>query len=190
MRPVFFMILFLVSGSFFSMKTEEEVITWSKDKKLTWADYRGKPQKRFAAASTVYSLGRKVLKEDKGALVARISAYFYCNDSWKKDDWISDEVLSHEQKHFDIVELFARKIRKQVSGMTVKNFDDATAKVDSVYQVFNKEMDAYQDKYDDETNGSMNGHQQRKWEKKIEKELESLDKYENIIVPLKTSGSR
>src|SRR5438552_4474997 len=93
---------------------DDEIIVWNKNRQLTWNDYKGKPQKRFAAASTVYSMGRKVLKEKDGTVAARIQAYFYCNDSWKKSDWINDEVLKHEQKHFDIVELFSRKIRKQV----------------------------------------------------------------------------
>lgn len=161
-----------------------EVISWSQRNKLTWSDYKGKPQKRFAAASTVYSLGRHVFAED-GKVKANIEAYFYCKDSWKKDDWINDEVLAHEQKHFDIVELYARRFRKQISGMVFLGLKDAEKKVEAVYQILNKEMDVYQDKYDDETDGSMNGAGQRKWNDKIDAEIRSLDAYSVPLVTLK-----
>src|SRR5436190_457537 len=109
-----YLILFVTILFCFSFYKEDEVISWSKDRKLTWADYKGKPQRRFAAASTVYSLGRKVIMQSNGTTAAQINAYFYCDDSWKKESWINESVLAHEQKHFDIVELFARKIRKKL----------------------------------------------------------------------------
>ena len=183
MRKILFILTGLILLSAFSFYEDDEVIIWNKDRKLTWNDYRGKPQKRFAAASTVYSLGRKVLLKDEKAF-ARIQAYFYCKDSWKKEEWINQSVLDHEQKHFDIVELYCRKMRKQITGMTFKNFDEATGKVDSLYEAYNKEMDKFQDKYDDETDGSMNGDGQRKWNKKIDDEIAALEAYQSIFIPL------
>jgi hypothetical protein len=179
-----YLILFITIVFCFSFTDDDNIIIWNKDRKLTWDDYKGKPKKRFAAASTVYSLSRKVLLHD-GKITARICAYFYCDDSWKKDDWINQSVLDHEQKHFDIVELFCRRIRKQITKMTFNDFKDAEIKVDSLYQIYNKEMDIFQDKYDDETDGSMNGDAQRKWEKKIENEIASLEAYNQIFITLK-----
>ncbi|MGZ3864114.1 MAG: DUF922 domain-containing protein [Bacteroidia bacterium] len=177
-------LILLIAFSLSFTEEDNDVIVWNKDRKLTWNDYRGKPQRRFAAASTVYSLGRKVLMKDNEPY-ARIQAYFYCNDSWKKEEWISESVLRHEQKHFDIVELYCRKIRKQITEMTFRDFKDAEIKVDSLYEIANKEMDHYQDKYDDETNGSMDAEGQQRWIKKIDSELQSLNKYEDIFVQLK-----
>ena len=185
MRKIFFILIGLILFSAFSFcKGDDDVIVWSKGRKLTWDDYKGKPKPRFAAASTVYSLGRKVLLQG-GKTIARIQAYFYCNDSWKKEDWINQSVLDHEQKHFDIVELFCRRMRKQITGMTFKNFKDAVSKVDSLYETHNKEMDKFQDKYDIETDGSMNGDAQRKWNKKIDDEINELKAYEEIFISLK-----
>jgi hypothetical protein len=163
---------------------KEDVITWKADRKLTWEDYRGKPQKRFAAASTVYSLGRYVYARD-GKVYALVEAYFYCKDSWKKVDWINDEVLAHEQKHFDLVELFARRMRKQLTGMVFTGLKDAAKKVEALYKLTDKELDAWQDKYDDESDGSMNGEGQRKWNRKIEAELQDLSNYQEPVVELK-----
>ncbi len=183
MRTVFCTIAALIFCAGFIL-IQEDVITWNKDRKLNWNDYRGKPQKRFAAASTVYSLGR-VVYEEKGEVKAKIEAFFYCKDSWKKDEWINDEVLAHEQKHFDIVELFARRFRKQISGMTFSGQKDAAEKVESVYNILSKEMDNYQNKYDDESDGSMNGDGQRKWNKKISDEMDNLNEYASTTVILK-----
>ena len=180
-----YLILFITTLFCLSFIDDDNVIIWNKDRKLVWSDYKGKPQKRFVAASTVYSLGRKVLKKEDGTIVARIQAYFYCEDSWKKDDWINDDVLAHEQKHFDIVELFSRKMRKQITGMTFLNFSDAEKKVDAMYGLYNEQMDKFQDQYDEETDGSMNGDAQRKWNKNIMAEIEALADYEGIFIPLK-----
>lgn len=182
MRYLIFILLGLIC---FSFCKEDEIISWSKERKLTWADYKGKPKKRFAAASTVYSLGRKVITESNGTTAAQINAYFYCEDSWKKDDWISESVLRHEQGHFDIVEMFARKFRKKLSEMVFFSAKEAEEKVESLYQEINKEMDVFQDKYDDETNGSMDAEGQRRWSSTIDKEILSLEKFENPVVTLK-----
>lgn len=181
-------VLLLTLAGFSFTDGREEVITWKKDRKLSWNDYRGKPQKRFAAASTVYSLGRYVYAEE-GKVYAKIDAYFYCKDSWKKTDWINDEVLAHEQKHFDIVEVFARRLRKQFTGMVFTGLKDAEKKVEALYKLTDKELDAYQNKYDTESDGSMNGEGQRKWNKKVEQELEELSAYQDPIVPLKLKSA-
>lgn len=187
MRKYIYIVIGIVSLSCLAMVSgeEEDVITWNKNRPLTWNDYRGKPQRRFAAASTVYSLHRYIDKEDDKDAVAYIRAYFFCRDSWKKDDWINDVVLAHEQKHFDIVELYARKLRKQFSEMRFANYKEADRKLDSLYHVISEEMDVYQDKYDEETDYSMNGKQQDAWIKKIDSELEVYNKYQNTQVPVK-----
>ncbi len=184
MKKLLFILAGLIILSAFSFCEDDEVITWSKERKLTWNDYKGKPKRRFAAASTVYSLGRKVF-EAQGKVQARVEAYFYCKDSWKKEDWISQSVLDHEQKHFDIVELYARRIRKQMSQITFTSIKNAEEKLDSLYQIENAAMDKYQDKYDNETDGSMDGDAQRKWQKQIDDEITALDAYKSTIIFLK-----
>jgi len=97
-------------------------------------------------------------------------------------------VLAHEQNHFDIVELFARRLRKQVGAMVFLNLKDAQKKVETMYSIASKEMDLYQDKYDTETDGSMNGDGQRKWNKKIADELSELEDHAGAVVTLKTKS--
>jgi len=157
-------------------KPEKDILVWQEGKPLTWDDFNGKPEKRFAAASTHYDIF-KTISRAENAVTVKIVAVFFRNSSWKKKSWINEEVLAHEQKHFDIVELYARKLRKAIQEIKYKDYKDLSEKLDDLYDKNDKEMDLYQDKYDEETDGSMNGDQQRAWQKKIMAEIEAMNKY-------------
>jgi hypothetical protein len=183
----YFIILLLVSctnSSFIKDDGNDEAMVWQKNRKLTWDDYQGKRQKRFAAASTVYSMYRTIAKTSSGNIIATVKALFYPKDSWKSN-WIDDALLAHEQKHFDIVELYARKLRKQLTLIKVRNEEDAEQKLDSLHKIIDAEMDAYQDKYDDETNYSMAHNAQASWIRKIDASIDSLSTYQSTEVKLK-----
>lgn len=178
--------IFIVFGfGLFSFIQEEETILWKKSRQLTWDDYRGKPKRRFAAASTVYSLHRFVTEDENGNITAHVEALFYPNDSWKRSDWINESLLEHERKHFDVVELFARKYRKALITIKVSDKENAERQVDELYDKFSKEMDVFQDAYDDKTNSSMDTPVQRQWEKNIELGLDSFAAYQKTAIILK-----
>lgn len=168
--------LFLVS---FKQKNEKEMILWQEDRRLTWDDFKGKPQKRFAAASTSYDILKEVNKNS-----VEIKAVFFTQSSWKKNSWINDQVLAHEQKHFDIVELYARKLRKKIKETKFTSYYDLKTKVEALYDMNDKEMDKYHDLYDKETDGSMNGDKQREWQKKIIQEIKALDAYKETVLQI------
>jgi hypothetical protein len=167
----------LIALSFFPEK--EETILWKEDRSLNWDDYKMRPERRFAAATT-YSDILMDIKDNSGSAIITVKALFFCNRSWKKKNWINESVLRHEQKHFDITELYARKFRKILFEQKYSSYADVKSKADSLYKiVVDKEMDAYQDKYDEETDGSMNGDKQREWEPKIMKQIKDLEVFKN-----------
>jgi hypothetical protein len=174
----------LIAACLFSFKpnNEKEVILWRLDRPLTWDDFKGTPEKRFAAASTSYDILKEVNKNS-----VEIKAVFFTQSSWKKKSWINDEVLAHEQKHFDIVELYARKLRKQIKETKFTSFEDLKSKMETLYDVNDKAMDKYQDLYDEETDGSMNGDKQREWQAKIMKEIKALDAYKETTLQINFS---
>ena len=185
----YFFILLLVSCTNTSFKQDdgEDVIVWQKNHRLTWNDYKGKPQhNRFAAASTVYSMHRHIYKDANGNIMASIKAHFYPQDSWK-GSYLDDALLAHEQKHFDIVELYARKLRKQLMEIKVRNEEDAQQKMDSLHKIIDDEMDAYQDKYDKESDYSMAHDEQAAWIKQIDAAIDSLSAYQNTEVKFKSA---
>lgn len=160
-------------------------IEWDENRPLRWDDFQGKPEPRFAAATTSYDILKTVSKKDSHTAEVIIRAVFFKKTSWKKKQWINDDVLTHEQKHFDIVELFARKLRKSISSHGFKDGNDIESTISELYDLNDKEMDQYQDQYDEETDGSMNGDQQRAWQKKIKKELEELEAYKQSALIIK-----
>ncbi|MBA2613761.1 MAG: hypothetical protein H0U95_17500 [Bacteroidetes bacterium] len=174
-------IVFLLS---FKPDNEKEIVSWKLERPLTWDDFKGKPERRFAAASTSYDILKAVNKGTTKTATIKIEAVFFCQSSWKKKSWINEQVLEHEQKHFDIVELYARKLRKKIKETTFTSFEDLNLKIDAMYDVNDKEMDKYQDLYDEETDGSMNGDKQREWMAKIMKEIKALDAYKETTLQI------
>lgn len=127
---------------------------------------------------------RNICTDASQNIYASVKAVFYPKDSWK-GSYIDDALLAHEQKHFDIVELYARMLRKQLSEIKVKGEEDAQQKLDSLHAIIDKEMDAYQDKYDDATDSSMEHDAQIAWIQKIDRAIDSLAAYGNTEVHLK-----
>jgi hypothetical protein len=169
------LLIFIVALFFccFMPEDHSDKLVWNENRQLTWDDFRGKPAKRFSAASTHYDI-HKLMEEKGNSAHINVEAVFFCNKSWKKTNWINNEVLIHEQKHFDIVELFARKLRKSIQSRKYTSYENLKTVSDSLYDVNDKEMDKYQDKYDDETDASMDGEKQREWNQKISDELKAL----------------
>ena len=176
---IFLLIGGLVFFSSFLRQDGKDVILWNEARLLTWDDFKGKPQKRFAAASTAYDILKDVKKGEGNKATVSVRAVFFCKTSWKDSNWAEETILAHEQKHFDIVELFSRKLRKLLQNAVYKNYKRVEEKADSLYAIIDKQMDVYHDKYDDETNGSMNGEKQREWNKKIMAEIKTLEQYKS-----------
>jgi len=88
-------------------------ILWIADRPLTWSDFEAEPDydndfiKALTASSIRYSYGCK-----DGEIDFQIDAIFKKDQSWVKEVARTSYHLGHEQLHFDITELYARKLRK------------------------------------------------------------------------------
>jgi len=106
-----------------------------------------------------------------------VYSIFYKSTSWVKPKEKTDEVLSHEQGHFDIAEIAARKIRKQLVNQKFKKRTAMKKFKRIIYSVSN-EMTKMQELYDRETDFHRNKEQQKNWDEKIKNELKELDDYQ------------
>lgn len=167
-------LLFLILATpFISMAQDknEELLTW-KTKRLDWADYKGKPDPHSdAAATTATYLGIEYNMKNE-TITYKVTCYFSKNRSWGLTK--TDYILSHEQGHFDIAEIFARKLHQR---MKEYKFRRSTYKNDleNIYNEILEEKERTQNRYDQETNYSRNKEQQAKWLKKIEEMLEESE---------------
>jgi len=184
---------FIVFSSVFSLyfvKTDEEkeeYIEWSEKRKLRWSDYKGKPQRRNAVASTCYELRYIFPITLEGVVQPTVSvrALFFPKDSWKLDAFANDYILSHEQGHFDLVEIFARRLRRAIQSREYNSLRDLHAHIHSMYDSVNTSMEKIQELYDEDTENSMNTVRQEKWNQIIQKELYELKNYHNPVIHLR-----
>ncbi|MGB7394262.1 MAG: DUF922 domain-containing protein, partial [Pricia sp.] len=110
--------LWVCVGNVFA-QIEEETISWSADRKLEWSDFRGSYLKtQWAAATTATSISYSLSVKEEGqrrVLDIIVGCEFYPQKSWYRPEVCDSLVLSHEQLHFDIAELHARKFRKRLA---------------------------------------------------------------------------
>jgi len=163
------LILFVYLG-FIAICTaqEEQVIAWSPELKLSWSDFQGKPTNEESAATTASGITYRFSTTtwgDEVELDFIVTTHFYPEKSWYRPNLCDAVILNHEQLHFDIAEVFSRKMRKRLSA--TKFTKNVKAEVAKIYEEINMALYAFQNRYDNETNFSRNREKQLLWNKKI-----------------------
>jgi len=152
----------------------EETLEWSPSRKLSWADYWASPDPNSdaAASTTTYlTISYNITSSD---FSYKIESKFSKSRSWGL--YKTAYILSHEQGHFDIAEVFARKLYKKMLDYKFdrKNYQKDLKKI---YQDILDEKKEMQEKYDEETNHSINKDKQAEWLKKIQALLIEYEDY-------------
>lgn len=160
----------------FAQDSKEELMDWNASRKLTWADYKSKPNPESDAAASTTTLLLINYSINNSGLTYKIQSKFSKTRSWGLHK--TDYILSHEQGHFDIAEIFARKLHKKMSEY---KFDRRNYQkhLDKIYQEVVDEKSKMQNQYDKETNHSINKEEQAKWLKKIAELLEEYEDYDD-----------
>jgi hypothetical protein len=150
-------------------------IGWSADRPLTWSDYKAKPDPSSgAAASTATFLGFDYQYRN-GSLTYKITNTFSPDRSWGRHK--TAYILAHEQGHFDIAEIYARKLYQRMSAYKPgKNFQKDLGQI---YENVSNEKAVYQQQYDRETNHSIKTDEQAAWLKKIAEELKATKEWKD-----------
>lgn len=157
-------------------------IFW-KENALTWEDFRAEPDENSTfqantSAGLSYSWGTR----NENGLVSlnyEVLSYFNPGNSWVfPESRGSEYLLSHEQLHFDITELHARKLRKKLSEINSGDLGKDPRKVlNRLYENIEKERAAMQFQYDKETNHSINREAQRHWQEYVKREIKKYENY-------------
>ena len=160
----------------------DSIISWNKNAELQWNDFLGEPDfSVFAYANTAYKIDfypNEVLVDVNNDIVnyqnLNVIANFYKKHSWS----ISNDqgLLRHERLHFDIAELFARKIRKrffELKSTSEKNYDVYF----SEYQKLWAELRTFQKLYDKETKHGANIESNALWINKIQSLLNEFKSF-------------
>lgn len=157
-------------------------ICWQENTKLKWSDFQGEPNNKFkttlntnAGAVTATRLTRTPISDEKGFLKYDITVCFIKNLSFTTDT-TSSELLQHEQLHLDIMELYARKIRKSLSLLVAKKSRDQR-EFDSVIDKILLEEKELTKQYDIKTGNGGVDFVQEEWNLEIQQELNAMKAY-------------
>jgi hypothetical protein len=157
------------------LQKEDDTMAWSATRRLAWSDFRGQPDDNSSdAALTSSSIEFGYNYDSRVGFTWHIKCLFDKNRSWGKVK--NDYILAHEQGHFDITEIYARRLQKQFKEYHF-NKEKAQKEVPALYQAIMKQQTETQQRYDDETNHSRVKDKQAAWLEKIKKELEEMKAY-------------
>lgn len=165
-------LLLILIPAFAFIKVDDNYIEWNCVRKLTWEDFRGKPNPLSDnAALTNSSITVEFGYNDKG-LTHSIKCRFNKSLSWGRIK--NDYILNHEQRHFDLAEIHARLLHKTLLEYI---FSSKTVSKD-VNRIYNDVMSEHvnsQKLYDSQTNHSLDTARQHEWDKKIAAHLKELE---------------
>ena len=154
---------------------QENTIPWGPEVELEWSDFRGKPNTQsIIAAVTASGISYTFNASEMDGYYEvdyEVNTFFYPDKSWYQPKMCDELVLSHEKLHFDITELYARKMRKLMDK--TRFTANVRSEIKDIYQLILDELDAFQDRYDNETNFSRNRSAQLQWNEEISKALQN-----------------
>lgn len=179
----FFLILLGVVTSFtaqsqISKKLAKDTVIWNKEMGLTADLFQAK---RSKGAAGYTSCGILFYSNEKtGNMIFNVEALFVKSKSFLKDS--SLYVLRHEQLHFDICELYARKLRQKIIARDFKKVKNIVQEIQRFYDKTVAELNREQEKYDNDTEHGMNAVKQKMWSEDITRQLEELKQFESTEI--------
>jgi len=192
LKNIFFFIGFISLLSFSFVK--DEFILWQENKKLKIQDFRADNKdtvkvnrQQFLGAISAIRIEYSSFQRNKNSVPEfSIKTYFDPNESWMllKNDY----VLQHEQIHFDLTELYARKMRKSVESLRQKNVTNI-----SIYRKKIQHWNAMKEKASNQFDADNQDYyikigqkilfqknpKQEAWKKKVDRELFQYSLFKN-----------
>ncbi|MGJ7033347.1 DUF922 domain-containing protein [Niabella hirudinis] len=187
-------IVLLVAGLMLAqaLMGQSTVVRWLPSRALRTTDFRVVKRGQTTPASLganmavtrtgfIYSLSSIASGAQKGKVLIRVyaqmdPAHSYILEKVAKGPAVDlAYLLNHEQKHFDISEIYARELSRflqtQPRGSTTMEHITREAK-----RLF-AELHAFQKKYDADTNNGRNKKKQEQWNALIARRLKALEPY-------------
>ncbi len=192
LKNIFFFIGFISLISFTFVK--DEFILWQENKKLKIQDFKADNKdtikvnrQQFLGAISAIRIEYSSFQRNKNSVPDfSIKTYFDPNESWMllKNDY----VLQHEQIHFDLTELYARKMRKSVESLRQKNVTNI-----SIYRKKIQHWNAMKEKASNQFDADNQDYyikigqkilfqknpKQEAWKKKVDRELFQYSLFKN-----------
>jgi hypothetical protein len=153
-------------------------VAWSADRPLRWSDFASpSPKSGDEGALTAYSVfyGARCTGNTFDFLAI---AGFLPRDSWVRPDVMvdrdrSERTLRHEQTHFDLTEVFTRRLRKSFSDLYQPCLR-VDRDLDTLAAQYLQAEKVEQQRYDDETRHGLATAAQDAWDRRVKDDLQTL----------------
>ncbi|GAA4304546.1 hypothetical protein [Aestuariibaculum suncheonense] len=156
----------------------DSLLFWQSSRKLKWEDFKGEVgDENYNNAGAIVKAGITIKHQywNGDIPVFAVNSYMKKFDSWNK---VSDSLsLVHEQGHFDIYEIYARKIRKAYDSLNKQKVTNIKV-YESMYRKYMKESSEINSLYEE---SNFSKRVQEEWSERIIKELQELEDYEYIL---------
>jgi|Deesub1362B_J571_1020462.scaffolds.fasta_scaffold06994_2 hypothetical protein len=166
-------------------------LPWSASRPLTWDDFQGEPpedaDERDEAAEISMWLGytyqtRVWFDRDSGKWKVHLTSVTTTNTMGRDRSWAvqgqrTPALLNHEQKHFDLNEVYRRLLdaalqklvcKLETSGSTRQEAEEEMERrLREVFDKHRKKCDEVQEQYDRQTDHGRDAAKQQEWDRKI-----------------------
>jgi hypothetical protein len=150
-----------------------EHLAWSSTRKLNWEDFRATPEMGNSHhALTAANLAVDARCKDN-KFYYEVKCVFLPGESWSKNKQ-SEKLLAHEQLHFDLTEVHARMLRKELNTLGNSCSNLKTNLNTTVGEAF-KAWKAEQNQFDKLSRHGLDAETQQQWAESIAQRLQELD---------------
>ncbi|WPY99540.1 DUF922 domain-containing protein [Christiangramia sp. OXR-203] len=175
----FLLALFLFGIVQIGCSQEKRKIEWASIDRLSWQNFEASPDYSIDFSANTnsgmsYSWNYST-RTGKPELTHEVKSNFYPDLSWVKDVNNPAYLLAHEQLHFDITELHARKLRKRLAEYEIGRRIRQDLK--RLYNITEAERVAMQNRFDKETSHSENKEAEYHWRKFVASQLAEYEVY-------------
>jgi len=153
---------------------QANLIDWTPSRKLSWEDFKAAPDPSSTNAALTSSSINVEFGYDDEELQYTINCRFDKTKSWVRVR--NATILQHEQGHFDIAELHARKFNQALKAYRF-SAKTVNADVNRIYDSVIALQHIFQNEYDKETDFSRDKEKQAIWLKKIAEQLQETRPY-------------
>lgn len=185
----FFSFIILLS---FVSDTEKSIL-WKSNNSLKIQDFKSIQKdtlktgnKKFLGAISSISIEVLTTQKNKNSIPKLVvKNYFHRDQSWMMVK--NTYVLQHEQIHFNISELYARKMRKSADSLAKRNITNLQT-YRNMIEYWQKKKQKTNDRFDAENDDSYlilgkeilfrKNPKQKEWQDKINTELQKMSDYE------------
>jgi hypothetical protein len=170
MERLLLFMLIILSQAILHCAGAQDVSSLEWGRPITYSDFESQPNESDTAAANIsVSILLGYVNTKSNILRFKVVAVMDKDESWIRKGFKQDHILKHEQGHFDIAQIFARKL-EDVLKKRFYTPKDVKA-LNALYDEYLNRMNEVEVRYDEETRGGWDPVAQSKWRRYIAEEL-------------------